>query len=78
MNLMLNQQLPMNPPDEMTLTITLNAIRIQSCESTAATDDPRVVAEAPNANVDCASPSDEPIVTAAIASNSSNDLNPIG
>ncbi len=67
---MLHQQLPMNSPDEMTLTKILNGVRIQSCESTATTEDPRVVAEAPNADVDCAIPSDEPIVTAAIASNS--------
>ncbi len=67
---MLHQQLPMNSPDEMTLTKILNAVHIQSYESTATTDDPRVVAEAPNSDVDCAIPSDESIVTAAIASNS--------
>jgi hypothetical protein len=70
MNLMVHQQLPMNPPNKMTLTKILNAIRIQSCESTATTDDPRVVAEAPNTDVDCAIPSDGPIVTAGTASNS--------
>jgi hypothetical protein len=68
----------MNPPDEMTLTKTLNAVRIQSCETTATTDDSRVVAAAPNARVDCAIPSDESNVAAVVASNSSNDLNTVG